>query len=149
MVYISARDRTFSLHHPVTTAPTLSPLCYLYCCETSHEILLIISNRYCRRNARFPVHSRPHRKFQKCAARVLIHLGLTGVMTDFYVILMMRMMDQQWSTQNIICECFTHLRYNKTLVGQQSRPTLDLLCKNYLNVGLSFGSSHIEIFVTL
>ena len=30
---------------------------------------------YCRRNARFPVHSSPHRKFQKCAACVLIRSG--------------------------------------------------------------------------
>ena len=27
---------------------------------------------YCRRNARFPVHSSPHKKFQKCATLLLI-----------------------------------------------------------------------------
>ena len=43
------------------------------------EILLIIANRYCRRNARFPLHSSPHTKFQKCAARVLIRPGVWGI----------------------------------------------------------------------
>ena len=41
------------------------------------EILLIIPNKYCRRNAGCPMHSSPHRKFQKCAARVLIRPGTT------------------------------------------------------------------------
>ena len=38
-------------------------------------------------------------------------------------------------------------RYNKTLIGQQFRPTLDLLCHEDFNVGLSFASSNIEIFM--
>ena len=71
LIYISFRARTFILHHPVTNAPTTNPLNYRYCWETRFEILLIIPNRYCRRNARFPVHSSPDWKFQKCAARVL------------------------------------------------------------------------------
>ena len=50
--------------------------------ETLSEFLFIIEtdiadnsiqfNRYCRRNARFPMHCSPHRKFQKCTAHVLI-----------------------------------------------------------------------------
>ena len=48
-----------------------APPCDYYWRETLVDILLIIANRYCRRNARFPVRSSPHRKFQKCAARVL------------------------------------------------------------------------------
>ena len=36
---------------------------------------------------------------------------------------------------------------NKTLIGQQFRPTLDLLCHEDFNVGLSFTSSNIEIFM--
>ena len=72
LVYIFTRARTFSLHHLVTTTPTLNTPSYRHCWETNYEILLIIENRYCRRNARFPVHSSLHWKFQKCAARVLI-----------------------------------------------------------------------------
>ena len=40
--------------------------CFRHCWETNFEILLIAAIRYCRRNARFPVHTSPHRKFQKC-----------------------------------------------------------------------------------
>ena len=42
---------------------------------------------------------------------------------------------------------FTHLRYNKTVIEQQFRLTLDLLCKEDLNVGLSFALSNTEIFL--
>ena len=38
--------------------------------ESSNLIKTIVL--YCRRNARFPVHSSPPRKFQECAARFLI-----------------------------------------------------------------------------
>ena len=31
---------------------------------------------------------------------------------------------------------FAHVRYSKTLIGQQFRPILDLLCKEDLNVEL-------------
>ena len=73
MVHISTRAQTFSLHHPVITAATPKPLSYRHFKEINLEILLFIPNKYCRRNARFPVHTSPHRKFPKCAARVLIH----------------------------------------------------------------------------
>ena len=42
---------------------------------------------------------------------------------------------------------FTHLRYNKTLIGKQFLSTSDLLYKEDLNVELSFASSSIEIIV--
>ena len=77
LVYISAQARTFSLHHPVTTIPMPHPLSYRHCWETNSEILFIIGNRYCRRNERFPLHSSPHRKFQKCTTRVLIRPDTT------------------------------------------------------------------------
>ena len=38
---------------------------------------VIMANRFCKRNAGCPVHNSPHRKFQKCAARVLIRPGFT------------------------------------------------------------------------
>ena len=38
---------------------------------------------YCRRNARFPVHSSPPRKLQKCAARFLIRLDTTNDLPTF------------------------------------------------------------------
>ena len=63
------------MRHPVTTLPTTNPLNYRHCGATNFEILLMIANRYCRRNARFAVLSSPHRKLQKWAARVLIHPG--------------------------------------------------------------------------
>ena len=69
------------MHNPVATTPTSNPLSHRYWCKTLLEILLIMANRYCRRNARFPVHSSPHRKFQKCAARVLIRPGLPHSVT--------------------------------------------------------------------
>ena len=75
MVRVSTWALTSSVHHPVTTTPTSNPLSYRHWCETLVETLLIIANRYCRRNARFLVHSNPHRKFQMCAARVLIRPG--------------------------------------------------------------------------
>ena len=75
LVYISTRARNFSLHHPVTTTPTPNPLSYRHCWKANFEIFSIIANRYCRRNARFPVHSSPYRKLQKFVARVLICPG--------------------------------------------------------------------------
>ena len=83
LVCISSQVRNFSLHHTMTTAPTPNPLSYHHCWEARFEILLIIANRYCRRNARFPVHSSSsYRKFQKCAASVLIRPGKpTGLTT--------------------------------------------------------------------
>ena len=77
-IYLSTPTRTFSLHHPVTTIPTPNPLSHQHCWKNSFEILLIITNRYCGRNARFPVDSSRHRKFQKCTARVLIRPDSTG-----------------------------------------------------------------------
>ena len=62
----------------VTITPTPNPLSYRHCSETDFGILLIIPNRYCRRNVRFPGYSSPHGTFQKCAARVLIRPGCTN-----------------------------------------------------------------------
>ena len=45
-------------------------------------------------------------------------------------------------------EGFSHLQYDETLIGHQFRPTLDLLWKGNLNVGLSFASSNIGIFLS-
>ena len=75
LVYISTRAQKFSLYHPMTTIPTPNPLSHRHCWETNFEILLIIANKSCRRNVRFPVHNSSHRKFQKCASRVLIRPG--------------------------------------------------------------------------
>ena len=70
--YISTRARIFNLYHPVTNTPKPNPLSYRHCQETNFEILLIMANRCWRRNGRSPLHGSPQRKFQRCAARVLI-----------------------------------------------------------------------------
>ena len=68
--YISPSGRLEPL--ACTTLWPPNPLSYRHCWETNFTILLIIAGRYCRRNARFLTHSSTHRKFQQCAARVLI-----------------------------------------------------------------------------
>ena len=42
---------------------------------------------------------------------------------------------------------YSHFPYSKTLIEQQFRPTLDLLCKEDLSVGFSFASSNTEILL--
>ena len=53
----------------------VNPLSYAADQKEHGEILLIMADRYCKQNAGCPVHGSPHRKFEKCAARVLIHPG--------------------------------------------------------------------------
>ena len=109
MVRVSTRTRTSSVHHPVTTTPTSNPLSYRHWCETLVEILLIIANRYCGRYAGFPVRSSPHKKFQKCAARVLIR---PGVVKLFYIV---DSTSLSWPTTSLVL--FNKLKLTITLVN--------------------------------
>ena len=51
----------------------------------------------------------------------------------FYIIPMMRIIDRRLSTERFGFE-FTKLWCDRTVIGQQFRQTLDLLCKENLNV---------------
>ena len=68
-------SRALTQYHSMGYNPVPYPSGYLResqnCGETN------IANRYCRRNAGCPVHSSPHREFQKCDARISIRTGQT------------------------------------------------------------------------
>ena len=72
LVNASQWSRTLTLHHLTISNPTPNPLSHHRRVRKRGEILFIMPNRYCRRNARCLVQSSPHRKFQKCSTRVLI-----------------------------------------------------------------------------
>ena len=85
MVNIPTWARTFTLHNPIITTSTPNLLGYRHRCENCLKFFYYGKTDIADNSVQFnsiqqilqmkceiPVHSSPHRRLQKCAARVLI-----------------------------------------------------------------------------